>query len=1826
MDLILLTPIYDSKSDCTFKAIVSTISTEKHRNTAVVLAEDLLNGEILRCDIILDVIHDLGVLTTTRELFLEEAPETFELWAQDSQGNAFTTLEGIEFNWEITTQKNQNADNLSHEINTWDHVLRFIPFSESKYHETPKSLHTFEQLGKKGYMVLLEGINSGTAQVKVNLPYKEYEHVSEVTVDIVVLANLLLDPLDINILIGDQIAFKVLQLKQGKVQEISLNNQYYLEIEDINTANVNGKIVTGTNLGKTYVVLKDRNVPLEQYSKIHNGSPLPKASISVVLPYKLSLSLLPHYNFLTIVNEKHTIVIDLYTKNDQKISIGRNYKFDCSFNETIFKKERENSQGNYINGIAIKEGITTINAFFKKFDLSTTAELRVLKELEISPKKIILPISIASNQPQKIQFFATGGDGFYTWSTLNTKLLLISQTGLAETQYESLEMISENSVNKESNLEGVTSVIVSLTRNKKIKKEAEVQFYPPEKLKIVKYNFETSVGDYVILHIAIYSQINGSLVAYTACDTVNLDIEFSNEIFNEDLNTSRKSEVKDSCRKIYLKAMSTGSTNLKVSYPFSGKVFSDEVFLVTFDKLAILNPLENEIVLPIGASRNVFYQNGSRKIMNSEAELIKRITFDKEYISAFEVENKVSENIVIYNILCKKVGDQEIFIDIHNELNSLDVVPYIKSFKTKVFCVKPRFLTLHTIEKLKTECPLKTQDTQLYLQTANDHIEIEIEVKDAQKRKLQNISSIDIAWKFVQNDDRSIAENIKFNQREAVEILEGVAVPKQNTLTVIINEVFSVVKVKGIITQYDEKILKYYMIEPEEPNFGISKSQSGKLVKPLIENELHILSVEKTLLAFASMSIFLPIKKAERVKLTQGSGFYNINDNPSEIIDVKFDEETRELVILPLKVGQTSVTIEDQCLSFEPSTIIISVVVIGKIEVQSLNRIEKTKSIEALVKIYDSNGNLFKIDIDHMESYQVKLDTEDSNLLSIKLGHQQNLKDGEIRFILTGLELGETKIIASSKNKYSEYDEERIVSSSISIQVFPPLTILPKNITIYEGSSIQLYSKGGPYPDVDVIYIVKNNQIAFINSTVVYGLKVGHTQIIGKCIDKNDMSNDKVKYSEDYVNLYVIPFDGITIRTPILRIKSGATVPATIWGLPNISPLVLGSLPSLEINWSTNQPKIIEIKGVFSQFGAQQNKMKTISVRINALTSGKAQLQAIVSSNGRKFTAHVDITVFKILELETPKKVTYDPIIIPPMASVHLKTNLNDAIFLLDQQNNSFIQVTKEGVVTSMVNNGRSEVIAQSVDQTLLIPIEVKNVHYILIQPYEAQLKNVEQYIPIGLNIGMRVSLHDNIGNEFAHTFENIHALSHRLSNKDLGNVRIDHFNLKAKFTYTSSNVLSVYLKDQNEVKYPDDYIHLIVNESNTLYPKQREFSVGDIICFDSPLAGSLKWHSQDPDSISVIAETGVAHVHTAKNTEVIITHSGDSQFSYFEFGLFIKELDKIEFIKKNDIFNGERYFGKLVLKNHLQLEKNMNVFGKNLSECLNKIQTGSNVDLFTCHLSIEQHSFRHVLKSFHSFPMFDIKTGVYGCVIDTIELLGDLKTIIKTADLGLILEARLSNGIKDIATLKFVPAISISPEIISIEQLEKKIITITGMEKIIQKVEVLSSHPNDLEITLFSKTEYTRNYRARLIRPNDNMHIIIKSFMTHQHIEIPIVSTNYVQQCSSQPMNHISHLLINVVSNLGSFVTAIVLIGAVAWILQSWQQKNSKIINVSPFKMDQYDPEPLNKSMNSSSLLQKTSPYQTNETVKFANTSMSPVYGDTALFSPQKRTYRRLL
>jgi len=71
---------------CSSKVSVSSLSNEKVRRVAIIFAEDANSGETIRCDVIVDAIKSLQIVTKTRELFVGDAPELFEVSAFDDQG------------------------------------------------------------------------------------------------------------------------------------------------------------------------------------------------------------------------------------------------------------------------------------------------------------------------------------------------------------------------------------------------------------------------------------------------------------------------------------------------------------------------------------------------------------------------------------------------------------------------------------------------------------------------------------------------------------------------------------------------------------------------------------------------------------------------------------------------------------------------------------------------------------------------------------------------------------------------------------------------------------------------------------------------------------------------------------------------------------------------------------------------------------------------------------------------------------------------------------------------------------------------------------------------------------------------------------------------------------------------------------------------------------------------------------------------------------------------------------------------------------------------------------------------------------------------------------------------------------------------------------------------------------------------------------------------------------------------------------------------------------------------------------------------------------
>lgn len=707
-----------------------------------------------------------------------------------------------------------------------------------------------------------------------------------------------------------------------------------MEIENPEIAKINGNEATGLMLGRTAVILKDRNVVNNLENVAIDSIPAIQATLTVARADKLSVNLLPYYNWVTVIGQQHTISFELYTNENQLITLGDAFSISSTFDSSVFYLTSQTSNGTQIDGEAIKIAKSPVHGSFEQ--LKASAELQVFDKLEISPAIVYLPYDPNHLRKQKIQYIAKGGDGLFSWSSLNGNLIGITQNGLAETKTGN--QAGAHYDWNEWNQSDFAQVKVALQRNSKIAKTADVHFLPPVKLEIVQYNFEVQLKDYVFLHIALYAEYNGELVPLTSCDNLHFEYDMLEEIFHKDDNVQlpRNQQLNDhACHLVALQADELGTSHFKISYTTFDRNLKAEVNLMVFEKLEILNPISNEVVLPIATSRNIIYQNGPQKVFNIDAQLVKNVQID-ESITGVTTLAASSPDFLVLNVLCKKIGSTVLKLEIFNVLSSKNQLPYITRFETQVHCVKPRFINIFTTEKLRAGCPLKVRNSLTYVQQNGNELDVTIEVFDAQNRKLQNISSLELSWMFLQTDE--ISDYLpKFEQKNQIEMVAGFEVPKRDYLITSIPDIKSTFKIKVSVDGYNRNVLYAQSVHAEKPEFGISKSgkeDDGKLYKPVIENELSFLAVNSTLLPYHRVSVFLTSSHIEHVPIIHGSGFYEINVSDRDIVNAVIDNDARRIIITPLQIGRVEIDVIDRCLTTDTEVLTVFVVSIGRIEVQ----------------------------------------------------------------------------------------------------------------------------------------------------------------------------------------------------------------------------------------------------------------------------------------------------------------------------------------------------------------------------------------------------------------------------------------------------------------------------------------------------------------------------------------------------------------------------------------------------------------------------------------------------------------------------------------------------------------------------------------------------------------------------------------------------------------------------------------------------------------------------------------------------------------------------
>nr|XP_045612932.1 nuclear pore membrane glycoprotein 210-like isoform X2 [Procambarus clarkii] len=1481
-EVVLLSEVIED--DCANEVQVSAISRSPSRQTAIILAQDTGSGGVLRCDVLVDTIHRLEIVTTTRELYVEEAPEEFEVRAYDDQGNEFTTLEGIEMIWDLQTLADRGS------LVAAQTVLRFMTFKESPY-EMPPSIAPLEESGRMGYMVLIEGRQTGSARLSVRVAHHAYKHLAPASVDLMVVANLLLDPADVYVLPHTAVEYTVFQIKQGHLSIIDLpGSQFYLQTADTNIAELNkdGISITAKSLGTTQVILKDNNVIAELVKQ-------PTATVHVVHPSYLIISIEPHNNPALTLGKNYAFIVNVFDKQDNKIYLAENIVIETTVSSEYFTSEYVSKNGSYVYGVPIKTGKTKIHATLSAVQvgktileitppLKTSQDINIFDPITVIPPRTVLPWDPITKPLYALNLTAVGGSGSVMWRSSNTDVVGVSQMGVCKTKGH-----------------GSVSVTASMVLNPHNKDAAEIHIVEAIGLTLLESVVEVEIEEKLPLHVASFTQWDNIQVPFTVCHQLPLKVEPIELTFIA-LPDVRTPSVEGSCAVVEVVGKAPGFSSVKVSYRSSKGELVASTMVAAFRPLRPLNPSSGRTVLAPGSSRIVLFEGGPLPWVNKRSSHTAQVKIDNPEKVRVKLLGEVKKHSDIHGVevLCRGLGEFTLTLTVGNVPSPTLPHPRSVSSTLEVVCALPDAISLAAIIKRPvaalSSCPA-VAETGVTVAHCYKPLLMEVIVTDSENRKFDNISSLVFKWS-VSNESLAVIPDEPSSLTQVITV-ESFSLPLKThqmlTPTGEVGEVVVGVKLAGFNK--------------------VASKEASQHTLPLLSASLPLKLVQDAVLRPSSAILYQHKDNKLDLIVTGGSGFFELQTKENDVASLDYVDKDRMVNVYPVSDGELIVALVDVCLQAEsPATSHVKIASIASLDLVMVDRVELGGVLKAEVLAKDTSGHSLPAhDLMNLVPHP------QANIITARYQGANN--KGNAVYEVTGRHVGDTTLRVSAGN--GGLGEALIYSPAKPIQVFPPLVLQPRNITLIIGAVYQVETNGGPYPDASVEYSVTNETIASTSHAgVVTALSLGTTVLTAQAVSVGKETGHKIVYSQDTVIVNVIPFEKIRIYAPLTHLETGTTMPVYALGSEDHqNPLAYATAgPPLVFEWSINNKQIASFIGVYDKNGLQETKENNGIVRLKAERPGRISVTLKVKPgvpashpdfqiiNNAVLTDTLEIKVFESLKLKYPGDGS-SQLLLSPHAEAKITTNRdvvqhamwgvketrqhNDAppagwlrdgdgqvSYRIDKCNGSegktpeVITVGHDGIVKSGSNTGQATVIVTieenyGVSQSLSVLVEVKKVSYMQAEVerfMSVTSGELVKDLPVGAKMQLYLSYHDNRGRVF-HATNSKSAF--RSSRFDLVGVSHGKSNDSLLVDVRGSGHTVLHMWDENN-DLIRDYLHIIAGP--VIAPDRAVLPLGSHVCMSSHIRGvdgSPGTWSASGDILTPDPVSGVASSHQIGRTSV---------------------------------------------------------------------------------------------------------------------------------------------------------------------------------------------------------------------------------------------------------------------------------------------------------------------------------------------------------------------
>ncbi|XP_045838285.1 nuclear pore membrane glycoprotein 210-like isoform X2 [Meles meles] len=1443
-DAVTVEPLYENGTLCSQKAVLIAESTQPMRLSSIILAREIVTDHELRCDVKVDVIDRIEIISRTRELYVDDSPLELMVRALDAEGNTFSSLAGMMFEWSIAQDNESAREELSSKI-------RILKYSEAEY-SPPAYIAEMEKEEKQGDMILVSGIRTGAAVVKVRIYEPFYKKVAAALIRLLVLENIFLIPShDVYLLVGAYIKYRVAKMVQGRMTEVGFPLEHYtLELQDDRVAcnwSLPGKValldekramVTAVQLGQTNLVFVHKNVHMRSVSG------LPNCTIYVVEPGFLGFTVQPGDRWSLEVGQVYVITVEVFDKSSTKVYISDNLRIMYRFQREYFEEQLTTVNGSYHVVKALKSGVVVINASLTsivyqnknikpiKFPIIHQQEVNIYFPIKLTPNFLAFP-----HHPMGILYRykvqVEGGSGDFTWTSSN----------------EAVAMVTAKGVVTAGQVRGNSTVLARDAQNPFRYGEIKIYVLKLNKMELLPFHADVEIGQIIEIPVAMYhvNKEHKDVIVFTDCSHLLLDLNMDKQGVFTLLKGGIQRPGPAHCSSIHIAAQSLGHALVTVSVAESDEHLESSATFAAYEPLKAVNPVEVALVT-WQSVKEVVFEGGPRPWILEPSRFFLELSVEKtEKIELTEVwlPAKRKQNQYIYRVLCLDLGEQALTFRIGNHPSVLNPSPAVEAVQVRFTCAHPASMAVTPVYEVPAgaqPCPLPQHHKQLIPVSSLRDTVLELAVFDQHGRKFDNFSSLMLEWK---SSNETLAHFENYNSVEMVAKDDGSGQTRLHG-----HQVLKVHQLKGTVligvsfVGYSEKK------SPEK----LSSLPRSAAVELLLVDDVTVLPENATIYDHPDVK--------EIFSLVEGSGYFLVNSSEQDIVTITYMEAESSIQLVPVHPGFLTLEVYDLCLAFlGPAVAYLRVSDIQELELDLIDKVEIGKTVLVTVRVLGSSKRPFRNK--YFRNMGLKLQLA-SAVVALTLMEEQD--EFSENYILRAVSVGQTTLVAIARDKMGR----KFTSAPRHIEVFPPFRLVPAKMTLIPANMMQVMSEGGPQPQSIIHFSSSNQTVAVVNRRgQVTGKGVGTAVVRGTIQTVNEDTGKVIVFSQDEVHVEVVQLRAVRVLAAATRLITATEMPVYVMGVTSTqTPFSFSNAnPGLTFHWSMSKRDVLDLvprhSEVFLQLPVENNFAMVVHTKAAGRTSIKVTVRCMNSSSGQlegnllELSDEVQILVFEKLQLFFPE-CQPKQILMSMNSQLRLHTNREGAAFVSSRvlqclPNSAVIEADGEGLLKAGAIAGSAVLEVTSVEpsgvnQTTITGVQVAPVTYLRMssQPrlYAARGRALPAF-PVGMSLTFVVQFYNSIGEKF-HTHNT--QLHLALNRDDLLLIGPGNRN----YTYVAQAVnTGVTLVGVWDRRHPGvaDYIPVAVEHAIT--PDTQLTFVGDVICFRTHLLN----HNGEPGTWSISAD-----------------------------------------------------------------------------------------------------------------------------------------------------------------------------------------------------------------------------------------------------------------------------------------------------------------------------------------------------------------------------------